>query len=115
MGTTSHGKGEPLTMIKLKENPIAGQVVNMGSDMIVPALNFHQIQILAVDIKKMDTEKDDSKRIEAQAKVIHQAFKRNYPEATIEEVKELLDMTNILPAMAATMGQKYQVADDSGK
>lgn len=102
-------------MIQLKEKPIVGQTVNMGgSDMIVPALNFHQLQILAPDIKKMDTERDDVKRIEAQTKVIHQGLRRNYPEITVEETKELVDMTNVLRVMAAVMGQKYR-DDDEGK
>lgn len=103
-------------MIKLKDNPIEGQTIRMaGTDMIVPALNFRQIKALAPDIKKMEKERDDEKRLASQVKVIHQGIARNYPEATIEDVEELLDMTNILPVMAAVMGQKYQADDGGGK
>lgn len=96
-------------MIKLKDNPIEGQEISMGGSMMnIPALNFRQIKTLSPDIKKMENADTDEKRLAAQIKVIHQAIKRNYPDATIEDVEDIVDMTNILRVMAAVMGQKFQ-------
>ncbi len=97
-------------MLKLKDNPIEGQAISMnGVEIIVPALNFRQIKTLAPDIKKMDQETNDMKRIDAQLKVVLQAVKRNYPDATIEDLEDGLDMNNLVGVVMAAMGQK---ADD---
>jgi hypothetical protein len=94
-------------MMKLKENPIEGTTIQMdGFEIIVPALNFRQIKALAPDIKKMDQATDDMKRIDAQLKVVLQAIKRNYPDATISDLEEGLDMNNLTAVIMASMGQK---------
>lgn len=94
-------------MLKLKENPIEGVTVQMnGFDVIVPALNFKQLKMLAPDIKKMDKETDDMKRISAQLKVILQGIRRNYPDATTEDLEDGLDMNNLTRVIMAVMGQK---------
>lgn len=94
-------------MLKLKENPIEGVTIPMnGVDIIVPALNFKQIKMLAPDIKKMDQEKNDIKRIDAQLKVVLQGIRRNYPDATLEDLEDGLDMNNLTRVIMAVMGQK---------
>lgn len=38
-------------------------------------------------------------------KVIHAAFKRNYPDITVEELDEIIDMRNMSDVFKAIMGQ----------
>lgn len=100
-------------MIQLKEKPIDGQIIRMGGlDIVVPSLNLRQIKLVAPEIKKMEREKDDEKRLAAQVRIIHQGLRRNYPDITTEDVEDLVDMGNLLRIMAAVMGQKYQDGDE---
>lgn len=93
-------------MLALKENPIEGTEIHMGGLTIqVPALNMRQIKALAIDIKKIDQEQDVNEKFSAQMRVIHQAIRRNYPDATLEEIEDLVDMNNIAEVTMAVMGQ----------
>jgi hypothetical protein len=44
------------------------------------------------------------------AKVIHQALTRNYPQIDIDLVEEMIDLENVIPALAATRGVTPEAA-----
>jgi hypothetical protein len=94
-------------MIKLKDNPIEGIEISMGGQaMIVPALNIKQHKALKDEIKTMENKDDTVAQFTATTKVVHQALTRNYPEITLDEVEEMLDMGNFVKVSFAAMGQK---------
>lgn len=94
-------------MIQLKENSIEGKAIRMGGmDIVVPALNMKKLKEKATEIIAMDEETDTVKKLEASCAVIHSALQRNYPDITIDEVEELVDMANLQEVTQAVMGQK---------
>jgi hypothetical protein len=58
---------------------------------IIPALSLKQVQDLKDTITHLRL--DD---YSGMAKIIHAAMSRNYPQITLKEVTEILDMNNIL-------------------
>jgi len=109
-------------MIKAKDQLIEGTEVTMGgTTLTIPALNMRQIKALRPQIIKMDKETDPDKKLAATFAVILQAIRRNYPEATEEDLDELIDMNNLAAITMAVMGQsgfeknlgKFQPAEEA--
>jgi len=87
---------------------IQGVAVTMGrKEWIIPALSLGQIRRLTGKIEgiakhgSMLTEQQVSDVCE----IVHAALKRNYPEVTIEDVEEMVDMGNMRNVIKAVMGQ----------
>jgi hypothetical protein len=93
-------------MIKLKDNPVEGKQINMGGmTLIMPALNLKKLKEQADVILAMDQAKTAVEQLSIASGVVHSALQRNYPEITLEEVEELLDMTNMQAVISAVLGQ----------
>ena len=94
-------------MIKLKDNPIDGVNIRMsGQDFIVPPLNFRQLKVFRSLINNISTGKAKNMtedQTESLIKVVHAAMTRNYPDITMEEVEELIDLKNMMPVVNAVM------------
>ncbi len=91
---------------------IEGTKIKLGEkEYIVPALSFGQLKRLAPDLAKLaefklkDAEMPGSDTLGAVVNLIHTAIKRNYPEATVEDVEDGLDMRNMKEVVLAIMGQ----------
>lgn len=93
-------KGKTMKIIK-------GVTVEMdGIEYTVPPLTLGAIQELQSEVEKLaDPTVGGSERFDGMAKIVHRAMLRNYPDLTIERVKnELLDMGNVFAATNAVMG-----------
>jgi hypothetical protein len=81
-----------------------------GREFVLPALTLDQLEELEEDIatvSKLVTGEIESfgrERYKAMARVIHAALARNYPDMAIEEVRSLLDLSNVGRAWKAVMG-----------
>lgn len=87
---------------------IPGQKVIMrGVEFVIPALTLGQAEYLEKDIATISDEAvSNGQRLSAVAKVLESTMKANYPEITLDEVKDLLDMKNYNGAFLAALGQE---------
>ncbi|TDR82206.1 hypothetical protein [Paludibacterium purpuratum] len=76
-----------------------------GKDLIVPSLSFKQIKVLLPTVQKIGGKGVSAENMDDIALVVHTALSRNYPDMTVEEVEEALDMNNGMKAILAVMGQ----------
>ncbi len=87
---------------------IEGMTIKLGGDdYIVPALTIGQVKRLRNDIQNINIAEDGQiteGMISAAAKVVHAALSRNYPDVTIEQVEDMIDLRNIRPIIDAVMG-----------
>lgn len=65
-----------------------------GRDFIVPPLCFFDIERLLPLMEKIES-MTPIEAFGAMTAIIHAAFARNYPELTVDELKKMLDPTNI--------------------
>jgi hypothetical protein len=88
-----------------------------GQDFILAPLNFRQLRVtLKQEIENLRSE-DIDVRLGAFEKVIHGSLSRNYPDITLEQVQEMLDMSNIFEVTTAVMrtsGLTKSNADEGG-
>ena len=98
-------EGEPITI--------------RGKEYILPGLSFAQLEDNADDIDKVMNSKNEDmiKMINVAAKIVHLAMSRNYPDLTVKEVKEMLDMRNKEKIIQAIMGGSgfQMAANNSGE
>lgn len=77
-----------------------------GKEYIVPGLSLGQIERMADKIQSI-TESGDKLSKEMMAtisEISHAALSRNYPDMTLIEVKDMLDMRNMKMVLEAVMG-----------
>jgi hypothetical protein len=91
---------------------IPGVKMQLGSqEWIVPPLNIRQLDDEGLCDKAQGIIKEGAKPdFEAAALVVHAALNRNYPDATLGQVKEMLDLGNWLGAVRAVLGRSGLVA-----
>jgi hypothetical protein len=80
-----------------------------GTTYVVPPLNFRQLRDLAADIEALGAIDPNSLRLTAEdvgriLKIAHAALSRNYPDLTIEQMEELVDLGNAKELMMAVTG-----------
>jgi hypothetical protein len=88
----------------MNQPKIDGHPVRMaGQDWILAPLNFRQLRVTLkqafVDLQSSDTEA----RFNAFEQIVHASLSRNYPDLTIEQVEEMLDMSNVMEVVDAVM------------
>lgn len=91
----------------MAQKVIKGTAVEMdGIEYIIPPLTLGAIQELQAEVESMaDPKTNGPERFNSMAKIVHRAMLRNYPDLTIERVKnELLDMGNVFEVTSAVMG-----------
>lgn len=88
----------------------AGITVNIGgTDYVVPPLTLGAIKRLMPKIEAMATSlaADGKMRPESMdsiVEVVHAALLRNYPDMTLQELEDMLDVKNIADIMQAVLG-----------
>jgi hypothetical protein len=85
---------------------IPGTRMNLGGEWyVLPPLNLRQCEELEENIKKLGTVATDGSNFKEQFSValplIHASFMRNYPDATIEQLREIIDFGNFAQAAEA--------------
>ena len=88
---------------------IEGAKVQMGGkDYVVPALSFRQVKALQDKIGALSGNMSsmlDPAQMEVIIEIVHASLSRNYPELTIDDVSDLLDMRNAPRVFLSIMGQ----------
>ena len=94
-------------------------IVIRGNEYVIPGMSFAQLEANAEDIDKIMTAKDEDmmKMLGVTSKIVHLAMGRNYPDLTLDEVKDMLDMRNMQKIIQAIMGGSgFQLAaNNSGE
>ena len=86
---------------------IQGVVVNLaGQDYIIPALSFKQLRALETDLAQLEGLKGrpTPEQQDVVVRIVQAAVSRNYPDVTIEQLSDMMDMANFLPTIEAVMG-----------
>lgn len=84
--------------------PHLGISVQMGGqEWVCPSLNFKQLQNLLPRFQAMQTGELSVDWLKASVEIVHASLSRNYPDLTVEQVGEMLDMTNFTDALNAVM------------
>lgn len=86
-----------------------GTAITIGErEYIVPPLNFRQLEDFHDDLEKMRAIKDGGTdsfaSIASTVPIVHAAIRRNYPDLTIDELRDSLDLHNYREVIAAVMG-----------
>ncbi|QDD62647.1 hypothetical protein EJD96_00060 (plasmid) [Herbaspirillum seropedicae] len=92
---------------------IDGAQVKMGGkEWVIPALSLGQIKRLAPKIESLANMSNmlTSDQVSNVCEIVHAALKRNYPDVTIEEVEDMVDMGNMRQVIQTVMGQAGLVA-----
>lgn len=88
----------------------SGVPIEFGDDtVIVPALTTSQVEglvekLMAHDAIKLESFRNIYERLALRTEIVIVALRRNYPEITLEEVREALTTGNSDQAMGAALG-----------
>jgi hypothetical protein len=92
--------------LAMRQPPIDGAKIRMGGeDWVVPPLNLRAVRLHEQMIKDIQTVGSQFEGLPKIAAVALAALQRNYPELTLEQVEDLLDMGNALSVFRAIIGQ----------
>lgn len=82
---------------------IEGKTIRMGGkDWIVPPLNFRALKRFQKEIGSLNlAELAQSEKVE---EIVLAALNRNYPELTLDQLQDMLDMGNVVEVTMAVMG-----------
>jgi len=78
-----------------------------GKEYIVPSLNFRQLRTLGDTIAGFGSLQGGSftgEQMDDVIKVVHSALTRNYPEITVTDVEDMLDLNNATDVIGAILG-----------
>ena len=93
---------------------IDGKTVHMaGTDWVIPPLNFKALRRFREELSTMTPD-----ALVASGKVvdlIHAAMQRNYPDLTLEDVEEMVDMGNVMEVTEAVLAISGLVAKQPGE
>lgn len=89
---------------------IKGRVIELGGvDYTIPPLNLAALERFQDRLEQYSGGLD-KQSVTFVIEVAHAAIKRNYPEMTVEELKELIDLGNIHTVFGAVMNVSGLVA-----
>jgi hypothetical protein len=95
---------------------IDGAKIKMGGkDWVVPALSFKQLKRLLPRLNKIGGGDLSPDNMGDMAEVVHAALSRNYPELTLDEVEDMLDMRCAQFVFMAVIGQSGLEARPEGE
>lgn len=87
------------------DSKFEGVALKFGEgEFVIPPLNLGQVKRLIPLIEKMRNGTDDAEKFDAVVTVAHAALSRNYPDLTIEQVEEMVDLGNLKKVIDAVMG-----------
>ena len=95
------------------------RVLIAGEEYVVPALSYGQLKQLKPEFKVIAAKNEglDSNQHEAVLTIIHAALSRNYPDLSLDDVGEMVDLRNgpkLLTIVMGVSGLEAKEASDSG-
>lgn len=92
----------------MEQKQIDGVTIRLGgNDYVVPPLSFKQVKKLLPRLQllaKMDPISATPEQRTLVVELVQSALSRNYPEVTMEEVEDMLDLGNMLGVLKAVTG-----------
>src|ERR1700756_2049118 len=85
---------------------IPGVIISMsGQEFVVPPLNLGQLRRLMPQIRQLTDigSSMDETQIDALIEIVTAAMQRNYPETSLDQVEELLDLGNAREVLTAIL------------
>jgi len=99
-----------------------GQWVTIGDEAYrIPPLGFLQIQEFGEDVASLDKiegNRPSNEQMQTIFRIVHAAMSRNYPDLTVEEVADMIDLgnyTQILIVVLAISGFEKRSAAPQGE
>ena len=89
------------------------KVMMGGKEWTVPALNFKQVRSLEPKLAASTEPGFDT--LGFTVEVVQMALSRNYPELTVDEVEEMIDLRNAPELFRVVMGQSGIVEASPGE
>lgn len=88
-----------------------------GKEYIVPGLSLGQLETLGDKMDALETNQiiGTKEAFQTIAEIIHAAMSRNYPEMTLADIKEMIDIRNMKQFIKAVKGESGLVVDEAGK
>jgi hypothetical protein len=75
-----------------------------GEEYIIPPLSLGQVRKHENDMKALSSkDTDPNERPQIMLRIIHAAMTRNYPDLTVGQVEDMVDLGNLLPIIEAVM------------
>lgn len=74
-----------------------------GTEYIIPPISLRTLQIMQSEIEQINQSVMDAKSIDTAITVIHSALKRNYPQITLDEVGDLVDVGSMFDLFEVVM------------
>ena len=76
-----------------------------GASYLVPPLNFRALRELQDKIAKLGTitGTPTGEQMKVVSEIVHAALARNYPQMTVKNVEEMIDLGNFMPVMDAVL------------
>lgn len=92
-------------------------VVLGGDEYQIPPLNFGAIQALQDKMKVIQgmSGVPTMEQMRVVAEVVQMAMKRNYPDITVDEIVEMLDLGNFMKVFDALLGQSGYTKSNVGE
>ncbi len=95
---------------------IDGAKVRMGGkEWIVPALSFRQLKKLLPKINMLNIGELTVETMDSITEVVHAAISRNYPELSVDDVADMLDVRAAPAVFMAIMGESGLEATSQGE
>ena len=89
----------------MTEPKIDGEKLVLGGrEFIVPPINLKRLKQLYPLIETLAQETDALKQMDGTSQILHAALTRNYPEITLDEVEEMVDLGNFASVLKAVLG-----------
>jgi len=89
----------------MTEPKIDGEKLILGGrEFIVPPINLKRLKNLLPLIESLTKETDTLKQMDGTSQILHAALSRNYPEITLDEVEEMIDLGNFMSVLKAVLG-----------
>lgn len=83
------------------------EIVIRGKTYILPGLSLAQLEANAAEIEELQktSDADALKVIGRLSKLLYLAFSRNYPDISLDEFKEMIDIRTAVPLFQSVLGE----------
>ena len=83
---------------------IDGKELKIGEKvLVVPSLSIKQVRSLLPKMQTLQLGSFAEKDMDVCIEIIRMALSRNYPDITVDEIEDSVDMTNMVPIVKAVM------------
>jgi hypothetical protein len=86
--------------------PVEGVALVLGGvELLVPALSLGAFKRLGPKLAALETTSDRVAQLSVMVEAVHAALRRNYPDMTLDQVDDMIDLRNIEAVFQAVLAQ----------